>query len=173
MLLRRFNGIYRFNQIRLCSHDLLYDILGVNPSCSKYELKKAWYQRCKQYHPDTIKNNSLKFCEIQRAYSLLTNNEERMLYDSMRGKELDVFIRNWKREFNNDDVTVNHQNANIVKLLTKYFGNKRELQLSIEDNRYDNTNFLYFILDGSASMTGIPSSELDRLGIPRKLLGKK
>lgn len=185
MFLSKLNRYSIFaNQTRLCSNKFLYDIIGINPSCGKSELKKAYHERCKQYHPDLNKDEkySSKFLEVQRAYSLLSNNEERLRHDTMKGKEAEIFIRNWKREFSANNPkpissppTKNYGSTinSLVSSWTGFFRNKKELQLSIEDNKYENTNFLYFVLDGSASMATIPHSEFDRLGIPVNFIRKE
>ncbi|TPX30949.1 hypothetical protein SmJEL517_g05621 [Synchytrium microbalum] len=60
-----------------------YDILGVNKSASASDIKKAYYQAAKQYHPDTNKEASAKekFVEIQEAYEMLSDDQKRAAYD--------------------------------------------------------------------------------------------
>ena len=51
-----------------------YDILGVSPSASRDEIKRAYIKLCKKYHPDVNhdKDAESKFKEIQEAYEILT-----------------------------------------------------------------------------------------------------
>lgn len=50
-----------------------YDILGVKKTSDPKEIKKAYYQLAKKYHPDTNKddpNASKKFQEVSEAYEV-------------------------------------------------------------------------------------------------------
>jgi len=64
-----------------------YAILGVSENASVDEIKKAYRQLAKQYHPDRQKNNQQaeeKFKEIVEAYEVLKDPEKRREYDQLR-----------------------------------------------------------------------------------------
>jgi molecular chaperone DnaJ len=61
-----------------------YDILGVDKNASKDDIKKAFRQRAKKYHPDLNKDDPQaeeKFKEINEAYQVLSDDEARAKYD--------------------------------------------------------------------------------------------
>ena len=61
-----------------------YDILGVGKEASDDELKKAFRQKVKQYHPDLHPGDTeaeAKFKEVNEAYSVLSDKEKRAKYD--------------------------------------------------------------------------------------------
>lgn len=56
-----------------------YQVLGISPSASQDEIKKAYRQKAKQYHPDLNPNNpaaAKKMEEVNEAYDLLSNPEK-------------------------------------------------------------------------------------------------
>ncbi|RDD46965.1 DnaJ-like protein subfamily A member 2 [Trichoplax sp. H2] len=66
----------------------LYDILGVTPTASDSELKKAYRKLAKEYHPDKNPNAGDKFKEISFAYEILSNKDKRNIYDRYGQKGL-------------------------------------------------------------------------------------
>ncbi|PIA13915.1 hypothetical protein COEREDRAFT_77069 [Coemansia reversa NRRL 1564] len=60
-----------------------YDVLGVNKDASQSEIKKAYYQLAKKYHPDANKEPDAKdkFVKIQEAYDTLSDENKRRSYD--------------------------------------------------------------------------------------------
>ena len=58
-----------------------YNILGVNKSASKDEIKKAFYKLAHKYHPDKKEGNEAKFKEVNEAYQVLSDDSKRAKYD--------------------------------------------------------------------------------------------
>ncbi|GJJ09460.1 hypothetical protein Clacol_003683 [Clathrus columnatus] len=60
-----------------------YEVLGVKKGAGASEIKSAYYQLAKKYHPDTNKDKGAheRFVEIQSAYDLLSDDKKREAYD--------------------------------------------------------------------------------------------
>lgn len=66
----------------------LYKVLGVEPTADKREIRKAYRQLSKKYHPDKYKGSKLsenqvmeKMQELNEAYETLSNDDKRRDYD--------------------------------------------------------------------------------------------
>jgi len=59
----------------------LYDLLGVAPTASQNEIKKAYMQKAKLYHPDRNPEAGDLFKEISHAYDILSDPEKKQTYD--------------------------------------------------------------------------------------------
>ncbi|MFB6248137.1 MAG: DnaJ C-terminal domain-containing protein [Salinibacter sp.] len=65
----------------------LYDVLGVDDDASKEDIKKAYRKLAREHHPDRNPddpNAEERFKEIQKAYSILSDEEKRRQYDAQR-----------------------------------------------------------------------------------------
>ncbi len=65
-----------------------YKILGISYDSDKKEIKKAYRQLARKYHPDINPGNRLyeeKFKEIGEAYSVLMDDRKRIQYDILKG----------------------------------------------------------------------------------------
>uniref|UniRef100_A0A6Q2XLS4 DnaJ homolog subfamily A member 3, mitochondrial n=2 Tax=Esox lucius TaxID=8010 RepID=A0A6Q2XLS4_ESOLU len=62
-----------------------YTVLGVPRTASQKEIKKAYYQMAKKYHPDTNKDDPKakeKFAKLAEAYEVLGDEVKRKQYDT-------------------------------------------------------------------------------------------
>jgi molecular chaperone DnaJ len=83
-----------------------YDILGVSENASDSEIKKAYRELAKKYHPDKHKGDAsaeARFKEISEAYATLSDSKKRAQYDQMR-------------RFGGGNFSGNYQNVNFEDL---------------------------------------------------------
>jgi len=63
-----------------------YKTLGINKSANAKEIKKAYYQQAKKFHPDANKddpNAEKKFQDVSEAYECLSDPTKRQQYDQL------------------------------------------------------------------------------------------
>jgi len=60
-----------------------YEVLGLEKTASKQDIKKAYRKLAKEYHPDVNKAADAedKFKEVQEAYEVLSDEQKRSAYD--------------------------------------------------------------------------------------------
>lgn len=66
-----------------------YDLLGIKPGASPQQVRRAYRDLSKLYHPDTTELSdaiaTAKFQALNEAYATLSNPEQRTLYDHKLG----------------------------------------------------------------------------------------
>lgn len=73
------------NRVFVLNQNNYYTLLGLHPSASAIEIRRAYRQLSKLYHPDTTELPAelatSKFQQLNEAYATLSNLERRMTYD--------------------------------------------------------------------------------------------
>lgn len=86
------------SSIRLCSKQNFYKTLGISKKSSQAEIKQAYFNLAKKYHPDVSKeiNAKDKFSQINTAYETLGDDLKKKAYDQtgMTGDEQDQARQN-------------------------------------------------------------------------------
>ncbi|XP_041640243.1 dnaJ homolog subfamily A member 3, mitochondrial-like [Cheilinus undulatus] len=69
----------------LANKEDFYQVLGISRSASQKDIKKAYYQLAKKYHPDTNPDDpeaKEKFAKLAEAYEVLSDEVKRKQYDT-------------------------------------------------------------------------------------------
>ena len=80
--------IQSFSQQQNQQKQCFYKTLNLSTDCSFDEIKQAYLQLAKKYHPDVIEDSesdSAMFSMIQEAYSILSDQQKRLDYDLSQG----------------------------------------------------------------------------------------
>jgi DnaJ-class molecular chaperone len=105
-----------------------YDVLGVSPDAGAAEIKRAYRQLARRYHPDISGDDrGSAFLEVSRAYEVLRDPDRRRSYDarlSARGRS----------EWLADEVAIDFPSVSnlLDRMRDSFFGGSRESFLSAE-----------------------------------------
>ena len=103
-----------------------YELLDVDRQASDDEIKKAYRRKALELHPDrnygNVENATKLFAEIQSAYEVLSDPQERAWYDSHR----DIFLRGGQEAGTNaDEYSYNIRMTtadNVLSFMMKFNG---------------------------------------------------
>ena len=90
-----------------------YKILKVSPKASTAEIKSAYRRLARKLHPDVNKNSekaTLDFATVAKAYEILSNPQERAVYDTQ------IFKVNTNGSIHNTDSVFYSDNLHAQKL---------------------------------------------------------
>jgi len=79
-----------------------YEVLGVAKDATPEQIKDAYREAAKKYHPDVIGNtdaNAERFRSVMEAYGVLSVSQSRASYDLLRRKNPDAFREMAQEEF--------------------------------------------------------------------------
>uniref|UniRef100_A0A914HBD9 J domain-containing protein n=1 Tax=Globodera rostochiensis TaxID=31243 RepID=A0A914HBD9_GLORO len=79
-----FQEWHSLRELSTCQRKNLYKVLGVAPTASQAEIKKAYYTLSKKYHPDVAGSNvscAQKYMEVKEAYDILRDEQKRTEHD--------------------------------------------------------------------------------------------
>ncbi len=120
----------------MAKHDY-YETLDVPKNATKDEVKAAYKNLAKQYHPDLNKSKGAeeKFKEISEAYAVLSDDQKRAQYDQF-GHE--AFDQRFTQEdiFRNFDFDIFREFGNFDSIFNMFFGRQRRSEGGT-DMRYD------------------------------------
>merc|ERR1711953_679999 len=105
----------------------LYKALGLKSTASADEIKKAYRKLIIQFHPDKNPDGADRFKEIQHAYSILSDEKQKQLYDRVGEKNMQKAdnAAGMKRPKGRD--VVHQLRASLEEL---YNGTKKKLSLN-------------------------------------------
>ena len=120
-----------------------YEVLGLKPGASQEEIKKAYRNLIKQYHPDQYGDNPLKdlaeekMREINKAYDMLTKNGDASYSNSYSSSYSNSSSNNSNDSYSFQEIRMLIQNRNLQEA---------ERRLNSIQNRNAEWNFLYVVL---------------------------
>lgn len=98
-----------------------YQVLGVPRTATQKEIKKAYYQMAKKYHPDTNKDDPQakeKFAQLAEAYEVLSDEGKRKQYDTYGTAGFDAGQAGGRQQYWSGQTS----NVNPEELFRKIFG---------------------------------------------------
>ncbi len=125
-----------------------YEILGIESTASAEEIRKAYFDLARQYHPDSnpSENASEYFLVLQKAYETLQNPKKRKEHDLMLTEgapEPDLLKVTWQLSASEIPINPDAQLVYSLMDLESLVGNEKVTPTSVH---------LCFVIDCSTSM---------------------
>lgn len=145
-----------------------YEILNIKQNATKQDIKNAYRNLAKLYHPDVNPNTEKEFKIINQAYEILSNDDKKEEYDkSLSNKNVKIFYTITLEEaYLGKHATINYVYGNENKFVDVFIPSGIEnntvitlenfhkllITIKIKDHSYINRveNDLYTILNISA-----------------------
>jgi molecular chaperone DnaJ len=105
-----------------------YDVLGVAPGAGAEEIKRAYRQLARRYHPDISgEDRGAAFLEVSRAYEVLRDPERRRSYDAN-------LVTGTRADWLGDEISIDFPSVSSVldRMRDSFFGGAPEASLSAE-----------------------------------------
>jgi DnaJ-class molecular chaperone len=105
-----------------------YDVLGVAPGAGAEEIKRAYRQLARRYHPDISGDErGAAFLEVSRAYQVLRDPQRRRAYDVR-------LVGGSRADWMADEIAIDFPSVSSVldRMRDSFFGGERESGLSAE-----------------------------------------
>ena len=84
-----------------------YEVLGLKKDATDSEIKKAYRKLSVKYHPDKPTGDKLKYKQINKAYAVLSDPEERRKYDNKgNGFDFNNIFEHFKQELRTPDIHI-------------------------------------------------------------------
>lgn len=154
-----------------------YKILGVSESAAQDEIKKAYKNLARKFHPDKNPGNAKaeeKFKEVNEAYQLIGDAESRKKYD--QGGFDEDFLRNNPFEQGNFHFSFDDLDSGVFENIFKFarggrgaqFGSGQRAQPSIkgQDILYEMDISLHEAINGSKRAISLSNGKKLEINIP-------
>src|SRR4051794_10512673 len=111
-----------------------YDVLGVSPGAGADDIKRAYRQLARRYHPDISGDDrGAAFLEVSRAYEVLNDPARRRSYDASLGLR-EGTTPSGRAEWLTDEVAIDFPSVSSVldRMRDSFFGETRSVGLNAE-----------------------------------------
>ena len=112
-----------------------YDVLGVSPGAGADEIKRAYRQLARRYHPDISGDDrGAAFLEVSRAYDVLSDPNRRRSYDCGLWPHQGAGDRHGRAEWLTDEVAIDFPSVASVldRMRHSFFGEAQVVGLNAE-----------------------------------------